>query len=189
MKTFITSLRLSLAFMLLCGLAYPFAVTGVAQAVLPDQANGSIISNQGKEVGSKLIGQDFHDPKYFQGRVSSIKSDAAGSGTPNYAPSNEDMKKRVEESISTWKQTNPDVPLNQVPVDLITNSGSGLDPHISPEAAFAQIPRIAKAIGLSSDRLHQLVEKNTQGPELGLFGEKRVNVLELNLDLNRELQR
>lgn len=176
--------------MVILGLGYHLFVTGIGQILVPEKANGSLLYNQkGEVVGSALIGQKFEDPKFFQGRVSSIEYNAAGSGTNNYAPSNKDMIKRTKESIENWKKENPDVPVDQVPIDLVMNSGSGLDPHISPEAAFAQIPRVEKLTGIDKDKLEYLVGKNTEGKELGLFGEPRVNVLKLNLDLKQLLEK
>ncbi|MDR6124108.1 K+-transporting ATPase ATPase C chain [Bacillus sp. SLBN-46] len=181
---------LSLLLMVILGLGYHLLVTGIANMIAPEKANGSLLYDEkGQVVGSTLIGQKFDDPKLFQGRVSSIEYNAAGSGTNNYAPSNEDMIKRTKESVENWKKENPDVPVDQVPIDLVTNSGSGLDPHISPEAALAQIPRIQKLAGIDKGQLEDLVEKNTEGKELGLFGEPRVNVLKLNLDLKQLLEK
>jgi potassium-transporting ATPase KdpC subunit len=181
--------RTSFLIMLLAGLAYPLASTGIAQAIMPSKADGSLIYNENNEViGSELIGQQFTDPKYFQGRVSAIEFDASGSGSNNYAPSNEDMLARTKETVEAWKQKNPDTPVSQVPVDLVTDSGSGLDPHISPEGALAQVNRISSLTGIDQEQLKELIEQNTQGKELGLFGEERVNVLMLNLDLQKQIK-
>ncbi|WP_195574460.1 potassium-transporting ATPase subunit KdpC [Paenibacillus sp. 1001270B_150601_E10] len=186
MKIVTITLRVSLVFMLLCGVLYNLAVTGVSQAFMPFQANGSLIKNeQGELVGSKLIGQAFTDPGYFHGRISSIAYNGAGSGSPNYAPSSPDMLSRVKESMEQWKVENPQVPVEEVPVDLLTNSGSGLDPHISPESARVQIPRIEKETGITASDLTQMIERHTEGRELGFLGEPRVNVLELNLELQK----
>lgn len=182
--------RLSLVFIVLCGIVYPLVTTGFAQVLFPGNANGSLIENgKGEVVGSELIGQKFTDPNYFQGRVSSIDYKAEASGSNNYAPSNPDMLKRTQASIEEWKRNNPDVPVSELPIDLITNSGSGLDPHISPESAAVQVPRIAKLTGLSADRLRQLIDDNTRGRDLGVFGEPRVNVLKLNLALDGLLRK
>ncbi|QGQ44766.1 potassium-transporting ATPase subunit KdpC [Metabacillus sediminilitoris] len=184
-----TIVRTSLLLMFSCGLLYPLVVTGIAKVTMPHQANGSLLYNEEKEViGSELIGQQFTTPGFFHSRVSSIEYDAAGSGSNNYAPSNTEMISRTKELIIDWKKANPDVPIDQLPIDLITNSGSGLDPHISPEAAIAQIPRIVSATGLSNDDLNKLVDKHTENKELGMFGEDRVNVLKLNLDLAKLIQ-
>ncbi len=185
MRLFATIVRTSLVLMA-CALIYQLAVTGIVQAIAPMQANGSLIHNEKNQViGSALIGQSFTDPKYFQGRVSSIKYDASASGSPNYAPSNPDMIERTKAAVETWKKENPDVPVSQLPIDLITNSASGLDPDISPEAAKAQIPRISKQTGVSIDQLQQLVDQHTKQRELGFLGEPTVNVLELNIALQK----
>jgi K+-transporting ATPase ATPase C chain len=178
------AIRASLVFIVLCGILYPLATTGIAQLIMPHNANGSLIKDSsGNVVGSELIGQKFAEPKYFQGRVSSIDYNAAGSGSNNYAPSNPDMLQRVKDSIEAWKQDNPDVPVSKLPIALITNSGSGLDPHITPESAEVQIPRISKLTGVGEAELEKLVDKHAEGRDLGLFGEPRINVLKLNLDL------
>ena len=134
-------------------------------------------------IGSKLIGQNFTDPRYFQGRVSSIEYKAEASGSNNYAPSNPDLEKRVEKSIEEWKKQNPSVPVTEVPIDLVTNSGSGLDPDISPKATSVQVDRISKLTNIPKEKLNQLIKDQTEGATLGLFGETRVNVLKLNLAL------
>lgn len=181
--------RTSLLLMIICGLLYPFIVTGIAKVTMPHQANGSLLYNEEKEViGSELIGQQFKSPEFFHSRASSIEYNAAGSGSNNYAPSNDEMIARTKDTVTEWKKANPSLPTEQLPIDLVTNSGSGLDPHISHEAALAQIPRIARESGLSNEDLQKLVEKHTQGRELGLFGENKVNVLNLNLDLAEEIQ-
>ncbi|SFL38124.1 K+-transporting ATPase ATPase C chain [Paenibacillus sp. 1_12] len=182
-------IRVSFVFVVLCGIVYPLVCTGIAQLLMPANANGSMIYNsKGQIVGSELIGQKFANPKYFQGRVSSIDYKADASGSNNYAASNPEMLKRTQESIEDWKTNNPDVPVSQLPVDLITNSGSGLDPHISPQSALVQVPRISKLNGIPEAKLQQLVEQTTEGRDLGLFGEPRVNVLKLNLTLNAWLK-
>lgn len=176
-----TIIRISLLVMLLCGLVYPAIMTGIAQTAMPHKADGSLIYNEkGEVIGSELIGQNFTAPQYFHGRVSSIKYDASGSNSPNYAPSNPKLLNRLKASIEQWKQNNPKSP---VPAELMTNSGSGLDPHISPESAQAQIPRISNASGISDHKLKQLVKEHIDGPDLGVFGKPRVNVLKLNIDL------
>ncbi|MNW28840.1 Potassium-transporting ATPase C chain [compost metagenome] len=184
MKIISVTLRTSLLLMVLV-LAYQLAVTGIAQAIAPDKANGSIIYNRdGQAVGSSLIGQSFTSPTFFQGRVSSIDYNAASSGTPNYSPSNTDMLTRTSDSITKWKVDNPEVPISNLPIDLISNSGSGLDPHISPDAALIQIPRISELTGIAKEQLEKLVDEHTEGPDWGLFGDKRVNVLQLNIALS-----
>lgn len=186
---FAVAVRAGLVFIVLCGILYPLATTGLAQLFMPRNANGSLIKDaSGQAIGSELIGQTFADPKYFQGRVSSIDNNAAGSGSNNYAPSNPDMLQRTKDSIAAWQQANPDVPISKLPIALVTNSGSGLDPHLTPESAEAQIPRISKLTGVPADRLRALVDEHTEGRDLGIFGEPRVNVLELNIGLQALLQ-
>jgi potassium-transporting ATPase KdpC subunit len=170
----------------LTGVIYPLAVMGVAQLVFPRQANGSLIEENGKVVGSLLIGQNFDDPKYFWGRPSATNPpyDAANSGASNLGPTNDDLTKAVAERIGKLKQADPenDAP---VPVDLVTASGSGLDPHISPAAAEYQVRRVARTRELDPDRVRALVREHTEGRTFGFLGEPRVNVLELNLALDK----
>ena len=184
------------ALTLATGLAYPLAITGIAQIVFPRQAQGSMIERDGHVVGSALIGQTFADDKYFHGRPSattapdpndSTKSvaapyNAANSGGSNLGPSNKALIDRVQGDLTKLKQENPAAP---VPVDLVTTSASGLDPDISPEAAQFQVPRIAKARNLPENCVRELVADQTEGRFLGLLGEPRVNVLLLNLALDR----
>jgi potassium-transporting ATPase KdpC subunit len=181
-------IRMSLFLMVICGIIYPVAVTGIAQIISPAKANGSLVYDENKNViGSELIGQSFSADSYFHGRISSIDNNGAGSGSNNYAPSNEDMIKRTLDSIEEWKKNNPETPVSEVPNDLLTNSGSGLDPHISPAAAYVQVKRISEATGVDQSKLENLIKQHTQGRELGMFGEERVNVLQLNLDLKNML--
>lgn len=182
------SIRISVLFMLICGIIYPLASTGAAQLLFPYQANGSLLKDSNGEVtGSELIGQSFSDPGFFQGRISSIEYNAAGSGSNNFAPSNPALIERTKASIEEWKANNPDVPVDQVPIALLTNSGSGLDPHITPQSAAVQIPRISKLTGLPASELEGLVKEYTEGRDLGIFGDERVNVLKLNLALTAKL--
>ncbi|WP_246067104.1 potassium-transporting ATPase subunit KdpC [Paenibacillus koleovorans] len=179
------AIRAGLVFLVLCGLIYPLVCTGVAQVLMPGRANGSLIeSADGAVVGSELIGQKFEDPKHFQSRVSSIDYKAEASGSNNYAPSNPALQERMEASIEEWNKLNPEVPSGQVPLALLTNSGSGLDPHITPESARVQVPRISRLTGVSAAQLEQLVDDHTEGRDLGLFGEPRVHVLKLNMALD-----
>jgi len=179
------SLRLSLVLLIICGMAYPLVVTGISTLTMPDRSKGSLIESNGKVVGSELIGQMFKDPKYFSGRVSSIEYNAAGSGSENYAPSNKDMIERTKKDIEAFIAANPDVKKGEIPADLLTNSGSGLDPHISPLAAEIQVPRIAKTRGIEEANIYHLIKEKTEGRQLGIFGEPRVNVLELNMALDQ----
>ena len=187
---------LLLALTAITGLAYPLAMTGIAGAIFPVQAQGSLIEKDGKVVGSALIGQEFKDDKYFHGRPSatlapdpsdstktvSAPYNAANSGGSNLGPTSKALADRLKEDVDKLKAENPNA---AVPVDLVTTSASGLDPDISPEAAQFQVPRVAKARNVSEDQLRQLVTSNTQGRLLGLLGEPRVNVLALNLALDR----
>jgi K+-transporting ATPase ATPase C chain len=170
---------------LLTGVVYPVAVTLVAQAAFPSQANGSLIVRDGKAVGSTLIGQPFSRPEYFWGRPSAtspVPYNAAASSGSNLGPLNPALADNVRARIDALRAADP--ALKAVPVDLVTASGSGLDPHISPAAAEAQVPRVARARGLSEDRVRQLVVKHTAGPQFGVLGEPSVNVLTLNLELD-----
>jgi len=185
-----------IALTLITGLAYPFAMTGIAQVVFPYQAQGSLVERDGKVVGSALIGQEFTSDGYFHGRPSATTTpdpndstrtvpapyNAANSGGSNLGPTNKALIERVQGDIEKLKQENPSA---QVPPDLVTTSGSGLDPHISPEAALFQVPRVAKARNLPENRVRQLVAENTSGRFAALLGEPRVNVLELNMALDR----
>jgi potassium-transporting ATPase KdpC subunit len=180
---------------LITGLAYPLAITGIAQAVFPKQAEGSLIERDGKVVGSALIGQEFKDDKYFHGRPSATTTpdpadssktlpapyNAANSGGSNLGPTSKALNDRIKEDVDKLKAENPAA---GVPVDLVTTSASGLDPDISPEGALFQVPRVAKARGVAEDKVRQLVAENTSGRLIGIFGEPRVNVLALNLALD-----
>lgn len=182
------SIRVSIVFIIICGILYPLVSTGAAQLLFPHQANGSLLKDgSGEVIGSALIGQSFTDPSYFHGRVSSIDHNAAGSGSANFAPSNPALIERMKASIEEWKVSNPDVPIDQVPIALLTNSGSGLDPHITPKSASVQIPRISELTGLAPIELEALIKEYTEGRDWGLFGEERVNVLNLNMALSAKL--
>jgi K+-transporting ATPase ATPase C chain len=187
---------LVVALTLITGLVYPLAMTGLAQVLFPYQANGSLIVKDGKVIGSELIGQLFTEDKYFHGRPSAtVKPDpndssktveepynAANSGGSNLGPTNKALIDRVKDSVDKLKAQNPNAP---VPIDLVTTTAGGLDPHISPAAALFQVPRVAKARNIAEDRLRQLVEQHVEGRLFGLLGEPRVNVLALNLALDQ----
>jgi potassium-transporting ATPase KdpC subunit len=180
---------------LITGLAYPLAITEIAGAIFPQQAQGSLIERNGKVVGSALIGQEFKDAKYFHGRPSATTApdpadssktvpapyNAANSGASNLGPTSKALADRLKDDVDRLKSENPTA---SVPADLVTTSASGLDPDISPEAAVFQVPRVAKARGMAEDKVRQLVTENTAGRLVGLFGEPRVNVLALNLALD-----
>ena len=184
------------ALTLLTGLVYPLATTGLAQILFPYKAKGSLIEREGKVVGSKFIGQSFTEDKYFHGRPSATNApdpkdatktvdapyNAANSGGSNLGPTNKVLIERVKGSVDALKAENPST---AIPIDLVTTSASGLDPDISPEAANFQIARIAKARNLPEDRIRQIVAERTQPRMLGILGEPRVNVLQLNLELDR----
>jgi K+-transporting ATPase ATPase C chain len=182
-KELTLALRFTLVTTLVFGLIYPLVVTGLSKMLFPKQAAGSLIEKNGRVVGSKLIGQSFSADKYFHPRPSAAGTgyDASASSPSNLAPTNQALIDRVKSDVAKLQQENPGVP---IPTDLVTASGSGLDPEISPAAADFQIPRVAKARGISVDSLKALVAHHTQARTFGIFGEPRVNVLELNLDLD-----
>ncbi len=171
----------------LFGLVYPLAVTGLGQLLFPSQANGGLIVKNGQIIGSHLIGQTFSSDSYFHSRPSAAGNgydpDSAGGGASNLGPTNRQLLDRVKGDVEKLHAENPGSP---IPVDLVTTSGSGLDPDISPAAAEFQIPRVARARRVSETQLHSLIAKHTSGRQLGVLGEPRINVLELNLDLDAQ---
>ncbi len=204
MNTFLKGIKrpflITIALLLICGFAYPLLLTGISQLIFPSQANGSLITIDGQTIGSELIGQDFTDARFMKGRPSAVNyntysredSDSGNytgvsSGSKNYAPTNPELAKRVEADLAEFLAANPAIREEDIPTDLLTASGSGLDPHISPEAAAIQIPALAEATGLTQDTLKAIVQDNTQGKFLGIFGEETVNVLKVNLEIAKNL--
>lgn len=200
------SLVVTLLLLLLCGLVFPVLLSGISAVIFPSQANGSLIYADGRAVGAANIGQDFTKPYFMKGRPSAYNyntyyEDAQGnqycgdgsafagpgSGSNNYAPSNPALIERVEADIEAFLEANPDVKREDIPADLVTASGSGLDPHITLQSARIQLPALAAASGLSEEELERIVEDNTEGKLLGIFGEGTVNVLGVNLDIAKAM--
>jgi len=187
-KTLDVALRLTLVTLVLTGLAYPLAMTGLAQVMFPRRADGSVVlAENGRVVGSELIGQAFHAAAYFQGRPSAAGTgyDGANSSGSNLGPTSAALRARVQAEVQRLRDDNPEANA-PVPSDLVTTSASGLDPDISPDAASWQVARVARARNLDPERVRALVEAHTEGRQLGVLGERRVNVLLLNLALDRE---
>ena len=182
-KNLIIAVLMTLATTVLFGLLFPLLITGLSQILFPKQANGELVTKDGRVVGSRLIGQSFSSPGYFHSRPSNAGTgyDAGNSGGSNLGPTNQSLIARVQGDADRLQGENPGA---AIPIDLLTSSGSGLDPHISPEAAEFQVPRIAKERGLSEDVVRKAVLENTQSRQFGFLGEPRVNVLELNLALD-----
>jgi len=201
------ALLITLTMFILCGFIYPFAVTALAQGLYHHKANGSLIEMDGEAVGSELIGQAFTAPEYFWGRVSSVNYNVytredtipndngqvnyngVSSGTFNYASTNPELKKRIEADIEKFLLANPSVKRQDIPSDLMTASGSGLDPHISMKAAEIQVERIAQASGLPKEEINKIIEANLEKRTLGIFGERKVNFLMANLEIMKKMDR
>jgi K+-transporting ATPase ATPase C chain len=186
MKNLKTAILMTIVTTVLLGLIYPLAVTGLAQVIFPNQANGSLInSGDGTLIGSELIGQPFSSPGYFRSRPSAagaVGYDAGASSGSNLGPTNQKLIDRIKADVEKLQAENPGKP---VPIDLVTTSGSGLDPHISPAAADFQVPRVARERQMSDEQLRQVIARHTRGRQFGFLGEPTVNVLEVNLDLDR----
>jgi K+-transporting ATPase ATPase C chain len=192
MKTVIIALRVTAVTLVVTGLIYPLVMTGLSKALFRDRANGSIIADdKGQVVGSELLAQNFERAGYFQPRPSAAGDkgfDATSSGGSNLGPTSKKLRDRVTEAVAKIKKENPEAP-GEVPAELVTASGSGLDPHLSPEAALWQAPRMAKARSVAEERVKAVIERNVEGRDLGVLGEPRVNVLLVNLALDRLLGR
>lgn len=189
MKQFIIAIKVTLVFTLVTGVAYPLLVTGLSKILFRRQADGSLITVNGKTVGSELIGQRFTRPEYFHGRPSAAGDgyDGLASSGSNLGPTNQKLIDRVQGDLKKFRDENPTF-TGPVPADLLTASGSGLDPHISPASAEAQVARVASARGITADAVRQAVAENTEGRQFAFLGEPRVNVLKLNLALDRAVR-
>ena len=184
MKNLITAILMTIVTTILFGVIYPLAVTGIAQLAFPDKANGQLIKKNGVVVGSRIIGQPFTGPGYFHSRPSAAGAagyDAGASSGSNLGPTNQKLIDRIKGDVEKLQAENPGKP---IPIDLVTTSASGLDPHISPAGAEFQVPRVARERGLNENEVRQIVNAHTEGRTFGFLGEPRVNVLELNLDLD-----
>lgn len=200
------SLAVTLILLVICGFVFPMLLSGISAVVFPSQANGSLVYADGRAVGAEYVGQDFTESYFMKGRPSAYHyntyaedeqsnqyySDGSefagpGSGSNNYAPSNPALAERVEADLEAFLEANPEIKREDIPADLLTASGSGLDPHITPESARIQIPALSAASGLSEEELERIVEENTQGKLFGIFGEETVNVLGVNLDIAKAM--
>ena len=200
------SVAVTLILLLLCGFGFPLVLSGLSAVIFPSQAKGSLVTADGEAVGAANVGQDFTEPYFMKCRPSVCNyntyyedekgnrfyhdgSEFAGlaSGSENYAPTNPALTERVEQDLADFLEKNPTVKAEDIPTDLLTASGSGLDPHISPAAAEVQVPRIAAASGLSEEKVREIIGNNTEGKLLGIFGEETVNVLRVNLELAQEM--
>jgi potassium-transporting ATPase KdpC subunit len=184
-KNLVTSVLMTIATTILLGIVYPLVVTGISQLLFPKKANGQVIEANGKIVGSRIIGQTFTSPGYFHSRPSAAGNgyDATASNGSQWGPTNQKLVDRVKSDVAAAQTENPGTP---IPIDLVTASGSGLDPEISPASAAFQIPRIAKVRGISETQIRELVAGHTENRQWGFLGEPRVNVLELNLELDQQ---
>src|SRR5215467_10112037 len=187
MKQWMIGIKMTVVLMVVTGIVYPLLVTGLAQVIFPGRANGSLVTANGHTIGSELIGQGFSKPEYFHGRPSAAGDkgyDGLSSGPSNLGPTSQKLVDRVKGDVEKFRAENPAFH-GEIPADIVTASGSGLDPHISPEAAAAQVDRVAEARHIPSAHLRELLTKYTEGRQFGILGESRVNVLKLNLALDR----
>ena len=182
-KNLITSVLMTIATTVLLGIIYPLVVTGLAQVLFPKKANGQLVEVKGKVIGSRIIGQAFTGPGYFHPRPSAVSYDAANSNGSQWGPTNQKLIDRVKGDVANVEAENPRTP---VPIDLVTASASGLDPHITPANAEFQLPRVAKKRGTTLEQMRSLVAKHTEERQFGFLGEPRVNVLEINLELDEQ---
>ena len=200
MKNVLQACAIGLALLLFCGFAYPLLILGIGQLAFPWQSNGSMIAVNGRVVGSELIGQSFTDNRFFHGRVSAVnyntfaaatafRNMTVGSGSANYAASNPALTKRVDSDVTAFLKQNPTVKRSELPANLFTSSFSGLDPDITTADAVVQVDRIAKATGIGKETVEKVISDNTAGRDIGIFGERRVNVLAANLDIYRILKK
>lgn len=187
MKLFKDSIKLVVVLLVICGVVFPLAVTGASQLLFKDKANGSILKVDGKEVGSALIGQSYESKKFFKGRPSANSYNGEISGSGNLAPSNDALKERVQKTIDEFLEDNKAIKKEEIPMDLVAESGSGLDPAISIEGANVQIDRVSKETGIEKVELQEMIDKATEERSLGVLGERRVNVLKLNLQIAKKL--
>jgi K+-transporting ATPase ATPase C chain len=192
LHTTVIALRTTVVTLVLTGLLYPVVMTGIAQLIFPHQSNGSLVTADGGQViGSELIGQSFSAPGYFWSRPSTAGSDgydASASSGSNLGPTSQKLRDRIIADIARWREADPDAS-GPVPVELVTTSASGLDPHLSPAGALWQLPRVARARGITAERVRAVIVANTEGRTFGVLGEPRVNVLRLNLALDRQFGR
>jgi K+-transporting ATPase ATPase C chain len=184
-RNLVIALLMTIVTTLLFGVVYPLAMTAIAQAIFPDKANGQLVERNGRVIGSRIIGQTFASPGYFHGRPSAAGNgyDAANSAGTNLGPTSRKLAEAVKAAVEAARKENPSVP---VPIDLVTSSASGLDPHVSPAAALFQVPRVARERGRAEADVRMVVESHIEGRQLGFLGEPRVNVLELNLALDEQ---
>lgn len=185
-KNLVTAVLMTVATTILLGIIYPLVVTGIAQVLFPKKANGQLLKANGKVIGSRIIAQAFTAPGYFHPRPSAVSYDPTNSNGSQWGPTNQKLVDRVKSDVATSRAENPGTP---VPIDLVTASASGLDPEITPAAAAFQIARVARARGINEGQLRDLVSKHTVGRQWGFLGEPRVNVLELNLELDEQFPR
>ena len=192
-----TGLLISIVMIILCGGIYPLIITGIGQTIFPYQANGSIVEVDGKKVGSEHIGQIYNSDKYFQGRLSSVvnynisensEGIIASSGSKNLGPTSTEIKNRVTADVEAFIRKNPTVKKEEIASELLAQSASGLDPHITPKGAIIQVDRIAKETGITAESLKKLIKESTDGKFIGLYGSERVNVLNLNIEIDKMLK-